>query len=192
MGPTSSPLDNSPPLPTAPGLAEPKSQVRVLVVDDQAGICAMFRRLLVQAGVPDANILQAASAEEALGVLARTPVDMVFTDYRMETMTGVELLAWLHEHRPSALGVLMTGYHEQEIAADAINRGHAQAFIHKPWDNQELVTSFERLLQEQRQRVLREQAMARSLNAAARIVREMPAPASPSGSAPKLQGQLER
>ncbi len=59
------------------------------------------------------SVLAASSGQEALAVLADHPgVDLVFTDYAMPRMTGLQLIRRLGERGVKAAVILATGYAE--------------------------------------------------------------------------------
>lgn len=64
----------------------------MLIVDDSPMMRAMVKRVAVLAEVPFGQILEAGNGQEALDVLERAKVDVVFTDINMPMMNGVELL----------------------------------------------------------------------------------------------------
>lgn len=138
----------------------------ILIVDDEQGIRSVLKRVLLQGGLGGPRLREAGSGEEALEILAKERVDLVLTDFRMRAKTGVDVLAWVHEHRPATKRVLMTGYNEESIAVDGINAGRVEAYVKKPWDNSQLLATLRDLLQEQRLHALREEAHANAMRRA--------------------------
>lgn len=82
-------------------------RTRLLVVDDEAPIRMVMRRVL-----REHEVVEAASVEEARELLARDDAfDVVFCDIKMPEISGIELHKWLIQERPE-LGerlVFMTG-----------------------------------------------------------------------------------
>lgn len=64
---------------------------RILVADDEADMLALLRRI-TEREWPQAEVLAAASGEEALGLLAQRP-DVILLDLLMPGMNGVDFLA---------------------------------------------------------------------------------------------------
>ena len=62
----------------------------IIVVDDEPEIVLILRRL-IQDMVIAYDIIAAQSGTEALAQLARRPVPLLITDYRMPGMNGLEL-----------------------------------------------------------------------------------------------------
>lgn len=128
-----------PPMPRLPAGAT------VLVVDDEAGIRSVLRRLLAAAGLDARGVEEAASGEAALDVLARRRFDLVLTDFRMPRASGLEVLAWVREHHPGTRRALMTGNNEAPTAG-APEPGLVEAWFRKPWDNDALLARIAGLL----------------------------------------------
>jgi PAS domain S-box-containing protein len=82
---------------------------RVLVVDDVDLLRDFTQKFLQMTGL---NVLVASSGEQALQVLENSaePVDLVFTDYNMPGMTGLELIEAITRRWPKTKFVLASGF----------------------------------------------------------------------------------
>ncbi len=81
----------------------------VLIVDDDGMVRDAAAVMFEQVG---AAALQAASAAEALRILAATPaIALLFTDVRMPDMPGLDLAAAARRRRPDLKVVLTSGYY---------------------------------------------------------------------------------
>ncbi len=119
-----------------PALLGRRDQQRtLLLVDDEDNIVAALRRLLRAEGW---RVLSACSAEQALQLLARHPIDVILSDQRMPGMTGVELLRRARQLYPDTIRLVLSGYTELQSITDAINEGAIYKFLAKPWDDDEL------------------------------------------------------
>lgn len=107
----------------------------ILFVDDEPNILKALARVFRFEGV---EVLTAATPEEGLKLLEDHPAQVVVSDQRMPTMTGVDFLEQVREHHPSAIRMMLTGYTDMEIAVDAINRGQIYRLITKPWNDDDL------------------------------------------------------
>jgi CheY-like chemotaxis protein len=81
----------------------------VLAVDDDGLVLTNTAAMLEDLGH---QVIVAASASEALALLAEHPVDLVITDYAMPQMTGLQLAREIEARRPGLGVVLATGYAE--------------------------------------------------------------------------------
>lgn len=110
-----------------------RSQVAVLLVDDEENILRALERLMLD---EEFTVLTASSGEEGLKVLAGAEhVAVIVSDQRMPGMLGAEFLAKSREIAPDAVRMVLTGYAEVSTAMDAINRGGAARYLAKPWDD---------------------------------------------------------
>ncbi|QTF91784.1 EAL domain-containing protein, partial [Halomonas sp. BM-2019] len=110
-------------------------QRTLLLVDDEENIVAALRRLLRAEGW---LLLTASSAERALLLMARHEVDVILSDQRMPSMTGVELLRRAKQLYPETIRLVLSGYTELQSITDAINEGAIYKFLAKPWDDEQL------------------------------------------------------
>ncbi len=108
---------------SAPGL--------VLLVDDEALLLRSLRRILERSGH---RILEASSAEAALGPLRDPELDVVLCDLRLGASDGLELLERVKRERPGVEVIVMTGHGTIESAVHAIQRG-AFDYLEKPFDD---------------------------------------------------------
>src|SRR5258706_14732893 len=108
-------------------------KTRLLVVDDEQSI----RRLCMTIG----NTLgfacaEAESAEAALGLLDRETPDLILTDLKLPTVSGVELLRQIKTLLPRTEVAIMTGHGSIESAVLAMKR-RADHYIDKPFREDE-------------------------------------------------------
>ena len=82
--------------------------VRVLVVDDDLGICRSLREILESDGC---QVEVAGDGVAALAALNRLSFDVVLTDVVMPNMDGYELYTSIQERRPDLPVLMMTSFH---------------------------------------------------------------------------------
>jgi CheY-like chemotaxis protein len=104
--------------------------VVVLLVDDDAQILKMLRRLLLRRG--NYHILTAASGEDALEISNRWPseVHILVTDVEMGSTNGLELFARLRQQRPRLPVLFVSGTPEEYQTAPLPG-----PFLQKPFSN---------------------------------------------------------
>lgn len=115
-------------------------QKTILLVDDEAAILRALNRLLRRAGF---TVFTANSGQEALEVLQRENIQVVLSDFRMPHMTGGELLAKVKEEHQNIVGLVLSGFADLESVTKILNDGSASKFLHKPWDDSELLQQIE-------------------------------------------------
>lgn len=126
----------------------PKSEARVLIVDDEAQIRRLVS-VLIRRIQSDYTVVvtEAGSAEEAMQALQGAGFDLVVSDYSMPGKTGIDLLEGVHARYPQTGRMLITALAQLDIGVEAINRGHVDAFLRKPWDNDAFVALVDSLIQ---------------------------------------------
>lgn len=134
---------------TAPaaGAAPAQPPKRILLVDDEAQIRAFLKTLLLRRFPARTRIDECGSAEEALAILQNASYDLLITDYKMDRLSGIDLLEKVRTNYPQMARILMTAYHDAEIAIQAVERGAVDGFMNKPFDTKNLVTLVESLLE---------------------------------------------
>lgn len=111
------------------------------VIDDDAAVRDSVAFLL---GTAD---LTARTYESALAFLATAdrPAGCIVTDVRMPDMTGLELARRLRDSGSGEPVIVITGHADVPLAIEAMRAGVAD-FIDKPFDDEALLTSIRRLL----------------------------------------------
>ncbi len=99
---------------------------RALVVDDDDFVRKILPALLeehhYEAEATD-------SPEKALEIIAQRRFDVIFTDYEMPGMNGIELASVVREKSPHSIVILMTGL----AAAELFRTSRADGFLQKPF-----------------------------------------------------------
>jgi PAS domain S-box-containing protein len=115
----------------------------VLIVEDEAGLRELAKRLLQRHGY---TVLVAADAKEALRLFAENPlIDVLLTDVVMPGGSGPELSKKLTKLRPTLRVIYMSGYTEEAIVHHGIIRPGI-AFLHKPFTSEGLGEKFREVL----------------------------------------------
>ena len=109
----------------------------LLVVEDEKlirqGIVAMIRR----SSVPVEEILECRNGEEALEILRKQRVDVMFTDIRMPKMDGIEMLKELRAEGNDVSVIFLTAYSDFSYAQSALKL-FASDYLLKPFGDGEL------------------------------------------------------
>jgi len=119
---------------------------RVLVIDDEIGICQAVKRALKPAGY---IIDTTTSGEGGLEKIRADGYDLVLLDIMMPGVNGIDLIASIHEHDPEIVCVIITGYATVELAVRAIKRG-AYDFLTKPFSVDDLLLAVSQGLERRR------------------------------------------
>ena len=118
--------------------------VRVLVVDDDAGVCNSLRDVLRG---EHCTVFTANGGIEALKVFANEPVDVVLSDVVMPDMDGYDLYMELKERSPQTPVVLMTAYYydKDHVIKRSRLEGLNQVIFKKPIDPKRLKAILEQV-----------------------------------------------
>jgi DNA-binding NtrC family response regulator len=111
-----------------------KSKVRILVVDDEQGLCAGIQEALLREGYRvDARTDSMAAAKLAQEQL----FNLIISDIKMPGLSGLELLNQVRAHNHDTLFILMTAFGTVENAVEAMKQG-AYDYLPKPIDMKRL------------------------------------------------------
>lgn len=97
-----------------------KTSKKTFIVDDDPFWTAMFTRMLHTLGF--ANIETYASGTACIENLHRNP-DLVFLDYQMEDVNGLDVLQRIKDHNPSIDVIFCTSFEDLSVAVDALDCG---------------------------------------------------------------------
>jgi len=121
----------------------------VLVIDDEAGILETLRILLRTEGFTPITAL---GGKAGLDALETASPDIVLSDIRMPTVSGIEVLAAVKARDPQLPVVLMTAQASMQSAIQAVNEG-AFYYIQKPFRNDDLVAILRRAAEHRRLKI---------------------------------------
>ncbi|MBN2281932.1 MAG: hybrid sensor histidine kinase/response regulator [Candidatus Marinimicrobia bacterium] len=121
------------------------SVLKVLVVDDELGMRLGMKKSLARhkINIPDIkeeitfDIEMAETGEEALEKVASFQPDVMLLDYKLPTMSGLEVLEEVTAEDSEMVTIMVTAYASLETAVSAIKRG-AFDFLAKPFEPKEL------------------------------------------------------
>lgn len=105
---------------------------RVLIVDDEEAVLSSLKSLLRKEGY---DLVLSANPEEALEYLKNNKIEIVITDMRMPSMSGLSFLEKAVAKSPKTLRIILSGYEDRKIILGAITSGYAHAYLMKPWDD---------------------------------------------------------
>lgn len=121
-----------------PDSARARTDLRVLLTDDDAAVRRRYARVLDQR----AGIAVAATAEDgaqALRVLDRRRIDIALLEVEMPHMGGIESARLISDRHPGAAVVMLTALADRTRLEEAIGAG-ARGFLTKDMDVDRIVT----------------------------------------------------
>lgn len=107
----------------------------LLCVDDEIQIIKSLERGLRREKY---KVLTTTSPHEALQLVNSQSIDLIISDYRMQVMSGIELLSRVSEVSPETKRVILSGYADESLIQEALKDGKVHHYLFKPWDIDEL------------------------------------------------------
>ena len=130
--------------------------MRVLIVDDDAGLRQSLALLLQEAGY---DVVTEGDPEQALVRATGGTFDLVLCDVRMPKMDGVTFLRRYRADGGQALMIMMSAYGSEDSALAAMREG-AYDYLHKPFRPDEVTMTLKKA--EEREKLRREVEVLRT------------------------------
>jgi DNA-binding response OmpR family regulator len=103
---------------------------RILIVDDEPGVCAYLGEFLEGVGY---QVFTALTGTEGIQLLKEERPHVVLLDIRMPEPDGLAVLGQMKEIDPRAMVIMVTALEDRQTALRALELG-ADGYIHKPVD----------------------------------------------------------
>ncbi|RPI05128.1 MAG: response regulator [Ignavibacteriae bacterium] len=100
--------------------------LRALVVDDDHPYSVLLKKALTERGH---SVVICSSAEEVFRCLEKEQIDIMLLDYKMEGISGINVLQWMYGKKMEIPVILITGYGSEEIYEEAFKWGAAEYFM---------------------------------------------------------------
>jgi len=107
----------------------------IMIVDDEERLVVNTTKIFERLG---SSVLRASRGKEALELLEKHDVDVIFLDVNMPGMNGLETLAAIKKRHPLIEVIMITGTFSREQATEGLRLG-AYDFLIKPVNISELV-----------------------------------------------------
>ncbi|HEV2827913.1 MAG TPA: EAL domain-containing protein [Pyrinomonadaceae bacterium] len=131
---------------------QPNDAESILILDDETHI----RRILCEGLVDDYECHTAASAEEALQILATKEFAVVISDITMPGISGLEMVPQILALNPDTVVIMMSGAQTIDTAIDALRVG-AFDYLAKPFDLRQVEAVVRRALDHRSLRLAKRQ-----------------------------------
>ncbi|MCG6551969.1 MAG: sigma-54 dependent transcriptional regulator [Candidatus Magnetominusculus sp. LBB02] len=102
--------------------------IRILVVDDEIGICRSLEMLFKKEGY---DVAAAHTASVAIPMITERDFEIIFTDLKLPDASGLDIIKHAKERLPSCQIIVITGFASIETAVEAIKSG-AYDYLTKP------------------------------------------------------------
>lgn len=108
--------------------------ITVLLVDDEVRYLETATKILRKRGF---GVFTASNGDEALAILRKGSIDVVFLDVMMPGFDGIAVLKAIKRQNPDIKVVMLTGHATVESAVEGLKLG-ADDYILKPVDVEEM------------------------------------------------------
>lgn len=121
--------------------------LNLLIVDDSSIVRKVFRRALDMTDVQLGSLFEAENGQQALEILEREWVDLIFLDINMPVMNGVEFLSALRQsdQRGSTPVIIVSTEGSKERKEQILEQG-ISGYLRKPVSPEELVEAIHQVL----------------------------------------------
>ncbi|HPC42301.1 MAG TPA: sigma-54 dependent transcriptional regulator [Spirochaetota bacterium] len=118
-------------------------KIKILVVDDEEGMCKLLREILKEKGY---SVSDYSSPEQALKKLEDDLFDIAIVDMKMPGIDGISFLYKSREINSSMDFIMITAYGSIENAVEAIKIG-AFDYITKPFQSDEIILAVDKIIE---------------------------------------------
>lgn len=98
-----------------------KFHLKICIVDDDVMCLNLYRQFLLQLGYTNIEIFD--NGADCLDNLEELHPDVVFLDYYMEEMNGIDVLKKIKKFDPSIIVLFISGQENIEVAINAMKQG---------------------------------------------------------------------
>lgn len=114
----------------------------ILVIDDDKDMCLLLRRFLTRNGY---EVTGMSSGKEGLEWLEKNEPKLILCDFRLDDMTGAEILRKAKERYPQVPFIIITGYSDVKDAVDVMKMG-AYDYVTKPLFPDEILVTIRKAM----------------------------------------------
>ncbi len=138
------------------------SKVRALVVDDSKIMRSQVKRALDQSLVADFEFTEAMDGEDALEKF-NDEIDMLFVDWNMPKMTGVEFAREVRDRGYDDIPIIMVTAEKSMGKVDkALNEGGADEYITKPFTADKMTKTISKFFDDRGELITQQQEEKKS------------------------------
>ena len=121
-------------------MTQSQKRLKILIVDDSPAVTDILSQLCEYLGH---DVLCAADGRQGLSAIKEeTHIDMVFTDYKMPVMDGVQMAKRIKAEHPNLPVILITG--SVGVTDSELDLGGFDAVVQKPFELKAIAESIDR------------------------------------------------
>lgn len=115
---------------------------KILIIDDDKDLCFVLKRFLSKHGF---EVMDATTGKLALEILESVEPDLILCDFRLEDMSGSNILKKIKEKYPAVPVIIITGYSNIKTAVEVMKLG-AMDYVTKPLLPDEILLTIRKAL----------------------------------------------
>jgi YesN/AraC family two-component response regulator len=115
----------------------------VACIDDEPYILHSLHRIL---RAEQCRLFITTSPSELLYFVQEEEVALVISDYRMEEITGLDLLKRVRVHSPGSHRAILSGYADQRLIDHALSNGDVNDYLLKPFERDKIRSYVQQVL----------------------------------------------
>ena len=115
--------------------------INILLVEDDPHQQKLIEGILINS---DHRVTSCSSVEEAILALKSRSFDVVFSDWKLAQLSGLDLLNYVRRNQPAIGFAIATAYGTISHAVEAMNAG-ADDYLAKPFQRQELLLCIDKI-----------------------------------------------
>lgn len=131
--------------------------LRVMIADNTPLMCELLRGVLLSVGIDKVKVVR--SGEDALAALAKWPADILFLDWEMGLLSGIDVLKAIRastEKVDRHTRVIMTTAHAEEKHVLAARDAGVHEYLVKPFTGKAVLARLAAVINDERPFVRRE------------------------------------
>lgn len=118
---------------------------KILVIDDDNDMCLLLNRFLTRHGF---EVTGVNSGTAGIEWMKKNQPDLVLCDFRLDDMTGAQILEKIMERYPGTPVIIITGYSDVKDAVEVMKLG-AYDYVTKPLFPDEILLTIKKALSEE-------------------------------------------
>lgn len=119
------------------------SDLTIFIVDDDALCLTLYQQFLKQLGYSNIELFD--SGSDCLDGLEEHEPDVIFLDYNMEGMNGLDVLKKIKEFNPNIIVFFISGQEDIEVAVNTIKHGAVDYIIKSSLNPEKMKAVMERI-----------------------------------------------
>lgn len=145
---------------------------KILLTDDEQIVIDSMKFIISKNFSNEVEVFTALSGSDALGIVSREQIDLIFMDINMPGMNGLDTISCIKQIKPETIIVVLSAFDTFQYAQEAMNLG-AYKYITKPVNKNTIIGTIRSvlsLIDEKRGQESQSQDLEKKLNSMSPMV----------------------